>query len=57
MYVEGGRNHWKIRSYGIYTEIKQLGHNVIKMKLKCHEVVQHNIHYQRPTAYVSLRLI
>ena len=37
MYVVGGRNHWKIRSYGIYIEIKQLGHNVIKMKLKCPE--------------------
>ena len=43
MYVGGGRNHWKIRFYGIYIEIKQLGHNVIKMKLKCPESgsVQH----------------
>ena len=37
MYVEGGRRHWKIRFYGIYIEVKQLGHNVIKVKLKCHE--------------------
>ena len=37
MYVVGGRHHWKIRFYGIYIEIKQLGHNVIKMKLKCPE--------------------
>ena len=34
IYVEGGRKHSKIRYYGIYIEVKQLGHNVIKMKLK-----------------------
>ena len=34
MYVEGWRKYWKIRFYGIYMEVKQLGHNVIKMKLK-----------------------
>ena len=37
VYVEGGRKHWKIRFYGINIEIKQLGHNVLKIKLKCHE--------------------
>ena len=37
MYVGGGRNPWKIRFYGIYIEIKQLGHNLIKMNCKCPE--------------------
>ena len=37
IYVEGGRKHWKIRYYGIYIEIQQLVHNVIKMNLKSHE--------------------
>ena len=32
--MEGGRSK-KIRCYEIYIEIKQLGHNVMKMKLKC----------------------
>ena len=34
--VEGGRKHWKIRFYGIYIGISQLGRNMIKIKLKFH---------------------
>ena len=37
MYVESRRKHCKIRCYGISMEMKQLGQNVIKMKLKCYE--------------------
>ena len=36
MYMEGERKHWKIRSYAIYIEIKQLGHNVKEVNLECH---------------------
>jgi len=32
----GGRKHWKIRFYGIYIGISQLGRNMIKIKLKFH---------------------
>ena len=39
LYVERGRKHWKIWFYEIYIEVKQLGHEVVKVisKIKCHE--------------------
>ena len=44
------KKHWKIRFYGIYIEIKQLGieNDVIKIKFEYHLKWFSTIHYRRP---------